>query len=68
MLSRAHVKTLVLSFFSEQGHTYENIWAWIWDFVASCSRPEKYKMEERFKNIREGIWINCWKYNRSDLL
>ena len=25
MLSRAYLKTLTFSFFSEQGHTYENI-------------------------------------------
>ena len=31
MLSRADLKTLACSFFSEQGHTYENIWAWILD-------------------------------------
>ena len=56
MLSRAYVKTLALSFFSEQGHTYQNIWAWIRDSIASFSRPEKYKMQERIKKnkIREG--------------
>ena len=47
ILSRAYVETLAIFFFSEQNHTYENIWAWIRDSVASCFRPEKYKMEER---------------------
>ena len=48
MLSRVYIKTLAFSFLSsKQGHTYENIWAWTRDTVASCSRPEKYKMEER---------------------
>ena len=47
MLSREYVKTLAFSSFLEQGHTYENIWAWSQDSVASGSRPEKYKMEER---------------------
>ena len=47
MLSGAYVKSLAFFFFSEQDRTYEKIWAWIQNSVASCSRPEKYKMEER---------------------
>ena len=50
MLSGAYIKTLAFSFFSEQDHTYENIWAWIWDSLTSCSRPEKIRWKKEFKN------------------
>ena len=72
MLSRADAKTLAFSFFFfEQGHTYENIWAWIRDSVASCSRPGKYNLDLKKggkKKKRSGMNNLPKIYNRSDFL
>ena len=56
MLARAYVQALAFSFFfSEQGHTYENIWAWIWGFIATWTKGKRMNKLPKI-------------YNRSDFI